>query len=68
MKTQLNRAEKLDRLFGTPAFAVIIAILCNAMWGSAFPFIKLGYRLFAIDTYFLVKAYRIIDFSFSVTQ
>ena len=48
--TQLSRAEKLDRLFGTPAFAVIIAILCNAMWGSAFPFIKLGYRLFAIDT------------------
>lgn len=50
MKTQLSRAEKLDRLFGTPAFAVVIAILCNAMWGSAFPFIKLGYRLFAIDT------------------
>lgn len=50
MVTQLSRAEKLDRLFGTPAFAVIIAILCNAMWGSAFPFIKLGYRLFAIDT------------------
>ena len=48
--TQLSRTEKLDRLFGTPAFAVIIAILCNAMWGSAFPFIKLGYRLFAIDT------------------
>ena len=50
METQLSRAEKLDRLFGTPAFAVVIAILCNAMWGSAFPFIKLGYRLFAIDT------------------
>ena len=32
METQLSRAEKLDRLFGTPAFAVIIAILCNAMW------------------------------------
>ena len=50
METQLSRTEKLDRLFGTPAFAVVIAILCNAMWGSAFPFIKLGYRLFAIDT------------------
>ena len=50
METQLSRAEKLDRLFGAPAFAVVIAILCNAMWGSAFPFIKLGYRLFAIDT------------------
>lgn len=29
--------------------AVGFAILCNTLWGSAFPFIKLGYRLFAID-------------------
>ncbi len=25
-----------------------MAILCNMLWGSAFPFIKLGYRLFAM--------------------
>lgn len=44
------RAEKLDQIFGTPVFAVLLAIFCNILWGSAFPFIKLGYRLFAIRT------------------
>ena len=48
--TSAAHSEKLDVLFGTPVFAVVIAILCNAMWGSAFPFIKMGYRLFAIET------------------
>ena len=27
-----------------------MAILCNMLWGSALPFIKMGYRLFAIDS------------------
>ena len=49
-KTTLSRAEKLDRIFGTPVYAVLLAIFCNVLWGSAFPFIKLGYRLFAIDS------------------
>lgn len=44
------RAAKLDRIFGTPLFAVLLAVLCNSLWGSAFPFIKMGYRLFAIDS------------------
>ena len=26
-----------------------MAVLCNVLWGSAFPFIKMGYRLFAIE-------------------
>ena len=46
----LSRAEKLDRIFGTPVCAVLLAIFCNVLWGSAFPFIKLGYRLFSIGT------------------
>ena len=46
----LSRAEKLDRIFGTPVYAVLLAIFCNVLWGSAFPFIKLGYRLFSIDS------------------
>ena len=46
----LSRAEWLDKIFGTPVFAVLLAIFCNVLWGSAFPFIKLGYRLFAIET------------------
>jgi drug/metabolite transporter (DMT)-like permease len=45
----LSRAEKLDKIFGTPVFAVLLAIFCNALWGCAFPFIKMGYRLFEID-------------------
>ena len=35
--------------FGNPAAAVGMAVVCNVLWGSAFPFIKMGYRLFAID-------------------
>ena len=50
MEHTVSRTEKLDALFGTPVFAVFIAIFCNALWGSAFPFIKMGYRLFAIET------------------
>ena len=47
--TTLSRAERLDKIFGTPVFSVLLAIFCNALWGCAFPFIKMGYRLFEID-------------------
>lgn len=47
--TTPSRAERLDKIFGTPLFAVLLAIFCNVLWGCAFPFIKMGYRLFAID-------------------
>ena len=40
-KTTLSRAEKLDRIFSTPVYAVLLAIFCNVLWGSAFPFIKI---------------------------
>lgn len=29
---------------------VLIAILCNLLWGSAIPFINLGYRCFAVES------------------
>ncbi len=45
-----NRTERLDRIFATPVFAVLLAIFCNTLWGSAFPFIKMGYRLFEIQS------------------
>ena len=38
----LSRAEKLDKIFGTPLFAVLLAIFCNVLWGCAFPFIKMA--------------------------
>lgn len=46
----MNSNTRLDDFFGRPAAAVAMAILCNMLWGSAFPFIKMGYRLFAIDS------------------
>lgn len=50
MQTVPLQKSRLDALFSIPAAAVALAALCNVLWGSAFPFIKLGYRLFAIDT------------------
>ena len=31
-----------------PFIAYILAVFCNALWGSAFPSVKMGYRLFQI--------------------
>ena len=35
-------------LLARAGVVVALAILCNALWGSAIPFINLGYKLFAI--------------------
>ena len=40
--------EKKPLLAQTPV-VIGLAILCNALWGSAIPFINLGYKLFAIS-------------------
>ena len=44
------KKSRLDAFFSIPAAAILMAILCNMLWGSALPFIKLGYRLFAIES------------------
>ena len=44
------KKSRLDAFFSIPAVAILMAILCNMLWGSAFPFIKLGYRLFVIES------------------
>lgn len=50
METKPVQKSRLDALFSIPAAAVLLAVLCNILWGSAFPFIKMGYRLFVIDS------------------
>ncbi len=42
--------SKLDQFFSHPTYSIILAIVVNMLWGCAFPFIKVGYELFAIDT------------------
>lgn len=46
METQQRSARLLTR----PLIVAALAIICNVLWGSAIPFINLGYRLFAIPS------------------
>lgn len=39
---------KRKALLDNRIFAVILAVFCTLLWGTAFPFIKLGYSSFAI--------------------
>lgn len=41
---ELNENKK-QKIFTNPVFVILGAILCCALWGSATPFIKLGYRV-----------------------
>ncbi len=42
--------SKLDQFFSHPVACILLAIGVNMLWGCAFPFIKIGYELFAVDT------------------
>jgi len=44
---QKSRAE---RFFTKPWALALCAIFCCLLWGSAFPCVKIGYKLFEIDT------------------
>jgi drug/metabolite transporter (DMT)-like permease len=54
--TQINDSEKSHKKFDAQAFftkpyvVCIGAIMCCILWGSAFPCVKIGYRLFGVDT------------------
>jgi len=39
------KALEKNKLFTNPVFVVLGALLCCALWGSATPFIKMGYRI-----------------------
>ncbi|SET25128.1 DMT family transporter [[Clostridium] polysaccharolyticum] len=39
---------KGKKIFTNPVMVVLIAVFCNILWGSAFPFVKRGYALFHI--------------------
>lgn len=47
----VNHENSFEKKLFTSTFMVFIcAIICNALWGSAFPAIKLGYEMFSIKT------------------
>lgn len=41
--------SKAEKFFTKPWVVALCAIFCCALWGSAFPCVKIGYRLFEID-------------------
>ena len=43
-----NRIQKRN-VWGNPLVVAVVAIICCALWGSAFPAIKLGYQWFDIE-------------------
>lgn len=42
--------NKTEKIFTNTLLVVLFALICNALWGSAFPCIKLGYEWFDIAT------------------
>lgn len=41
-------SKKHASIFTNPTAVVLLAVFCNLLWGSAFPFIKIGYQLFEL--------------------
>lgn len=39
-----------EKFFTKPVVVCLCAIFCCLLWGSAFPCVKIGYRLFGVDT------------------
>jgi drug/metabolite transporter (DMT)-like permease len=38
-----------EKIFTTPIYVVLLAVLCTILWGSAYPSVKIGYKLFALS-------------------
>ena len=45
MKIKSNTSSKLS--------GIILSIIVMALWGSLFPFVKIGYKAFELDTSFI---------------
>ena len=49
MKTNTLTLHKEEILFQKPIIVTLCALFCCALWGSAFPAIKIGYALFHVE-------------------
>ena len=46
----MQQTENKNKIFTSPIFVTAMALVCTALWGSASPFIKLGYQHCLVDT------------------
>lgn len=49
MRTKMNDTNNQKSIFQNPIVITLSALLCCALWGSATPFIKIGYELMRPD-------------------
>lgn len=49
MKSETNNSEGRAQIMQKTPVVWLGALICCALWGSAFPCIKIGYQMFAID-------------------
>lgn len=47
---QLQNKKDKSRFLKNPVAVCLLAMVCCGLWGSAFPFIKIGYNLFSIPS------------------
>ena len=43
-------SNKKERFFSNSINLLLLAMLCTLLWGSAFPGVKIGYKLFNIES------------------
>lgn len=46
----MQQTDNKNKIFTSTIFVTAMALLCTALWGSASPFIKLGYQHCLVDT------------------
>ena len=52
----MKKSFDIKKVFTNPMFVVLGALLCCALWGSATPFIKMGYKCMFYDGYIKVQS------------
>ncbi len=50
LQNNMQDKSNAEKLLKKPMIVCLIAMICCALWGSAFPFIKIGYELFEIGS------------------
>lgn len=50
LQNNMYSKSNAEKLLKKPTIVCLIAMICCALWGSAFPFIKIGYALFEIGS------------------
>ncbi len=50
LQNNMYSKSNAEKLLKKPMIVCLIAMICCALWGSAFPFIKIGYALFEIGS------------------